>query len=70
MKENYDAFTNNLKRYMGSMSNSELSRLSGVGKTAIFKYRNRLSNPTLFSALRIAKALDIPLSYLTEGMVE
>lgn len=69
MTEKYGVFAANLKRYMGTMRIRDLSELTGICDTQIINYRMDRQLPNLYNALRIAKALDIPLEYLTEGMI-
>jgi transcriptional regulator with XRE-family HTH domain len=48
------------------LSHEKLASLAGVHRTAISHIENRKRNPTLQNCIKIAQALDVPLSKIIE----
>ena len=61
-------FSNRLSSFMElvGINQTDLSRKSGISETSISRYKNGEQTPSLYHAVKIAKAIDIPLDTLTD----
>lgn len=48
------------------INQTDLSKKSGISETSISRYINGEQTPSLYHAVKISKAIDIPLDTLTD----
>ena len=69
MGRNYNLFGDNLRRIMKErgISHLGLADLTGMSAQRVTHLLNHFSYPSLYTALTIADALNLPITELTEG---
>lgn len=61
-------FSNRLTSFIElvGINQTDLSKKSGISETSISRYVNGEQTPSLYHAVKIARAIDIPLDTLTD----